>query len=86
MMPTILSLTQNSSYRKVARITHDLKRETPIWWLYDGRRNECLLEVIEGCIALFIKSERGFLGKKASERPGYLRKVFDETSIESGVA
>ncbi|XP_066373593.1 uncharacterized protein [Miscanthus floridulus] len=52
------------SYGKVARITHDLEGMIPIGCLYDGRKNECLLESVKGCIALFAENEGDFLGKQ----------------------
>ena len=85
MIHSILGLAQNSSYGKVARITHDLKGKILVRWLDDGCINECLLESVKGCVALFIKNEGGLLGKVVGERSGYMREVFDEMSIEPGM-
>ena len=40
----IFTLSQNLPHCMVTGITHDLKREIPIWWLYDRGRSQCLFD------------------------------------------
>jgi hypothetical protein len=63
-MLLISVLTQHYADGIVTYITHDLEWKTPIWWLYDRGRDECLLEGVEGYEAIFIKVERSLFGKK----------------------
>jgi hypothetical protein len=53
--------------------------------LYDGCRNEYLLEGVEGNKAIFIKVERSLFGKKTCQSPGYMGEILDESPIEASV-
>jgi len=55
----------------IASITHDLKREIlkreiPIWWLYDRSRSQCLFDPAKSLMALISESKGGILGEKLS--------------------
>jgi hypothetical protein len=66
----ILALTQHCTNDVVTCIAHDLERKIPIGRLYDGCRNECLLEGVEGYEAIYIEIEWGLFSKKTCLRPG----------------
>jgi hypothetical protein len=78
----ISAMTQHCTDGIVTCIAHDLEWRIPIRRLYDGCRNECLLEGVEGYEAIFIKVECSLLGKKTYQKPGYMGEIFDESPIK----
>jgi hypothetical protein len=84
-MLLVSALTQHCTGGIVTCIAHDLEWKIPIRGLYDGCKNECLLEGVEGYEAIFIKVEWGFFGNKACQRSGYMGEILDESPIKASV-
>jgi hypothetical protein len=53
--------------------------------LYNGCRNECLLEGVEGNEAIFVEIERGLFGKEICQRSGYMGEILDEPPIKASM-
>nr|GEX92813.1 hypothetical protein [Tanacetum cinerariifolium] len=73
------------TYGKITCIAHKFKGEVPI----EGNEDWCLSQFLLKCLksfnTLFGEEEWSIFFKKTGHRPGYLRKVLYESSIESGM-
>jgi hypothetical protein len=84
-MLSTLALTQHCTNGVVTCIAQDLEGKFPVGRLYNGCRNECLLEGVEGYEAIFIEVEPGLFGKKTYQSPGYMEEMLDESPIKANV-
>nr|GEX94826.1 hypothetical protein [Tanacetum cinerariifolium] len=76
---------EDRTYGKVACIVHKLNGQVPIGGNQDSSFSQFSLKCLKGFNTLFREEERAIFLKKTGHQPGYLRKVFYESSIEGGM-
>src|SRR4051812_39786678 len=74
------------SNSKITSITHNLKGQIPIRWLYYRSVYQSFLKNFKGFLTIFIKYKRNILMEKISEGSRSLRKIFNKSSIETSMA
>nr|GFB30413.1 hypothetical protein [Tanacetum cinerariifolium] len=85
--PKVFSITlpQDRTYGELACVAHNFKWEVPVWGNQDWRFHNYLLSRLESFDAIFREDERGILLKKVSHRSRNFGKIFDESSVKTGV-
>nr|GEZ40587.1 hypothetical protein [Tanacetum cinerariifolium] len=78
-----LTLPQECTKSKVACIARKLKGKIPVGGNQDWSFSQFSFVCLKGFNTLFGEEEWGIFLKETGHRPGYLRKVFYETSIEA---
>src|SRR4051812_13681858 len=73
------------SNSKITSITHNLKGQIPIRWLYYRSVYQSFLKKFKGFLTIFSKYKRNILLEKISEGSRGLRKVLDKSSIETSM-
>nr|GEY99455.1 hypothetical protein [Tanacetum cinerariifolium] len=84
-IPNAFVHDEDCTYGKVACIAHKLKGQIPVGGNQDWSFSEFSFECLKGFNTHFGEKEWGVFLKKTGYRPGYLRKVFYESSIEIGM-
>nr|GEZ00563.1 reverse transcriptase domain-containing protein [Tanacetum cinerariifolium] len=80
------SLPQDHTYGKVTCIAHKLEWKVPVGGNQGWSFSQFFLECLKGFNTLIgEEEERGIFLKKTGHRPGYLRKVLNESLIETGM-
>src|SRR3954470_16949402 len=79
-------LSLNSSNSKITSITHNFKGKIPVRWLYYRSGYQGFLKNFEGFLTIFIIYKRNILLEKIGEGSQGLRKVLDNSSIETSMA